>query len=140
MLEKLSESHHEKVSDAAAKIRKEEIYHQRHTKAWVRRLGLGTQESNLRMQTALDVLWPETLALFVPLPGDEYLAEAWIVPRLPEMQSAWDGIVRPWLTEAGLIAPGEAAAASTRADHTEHLAQVLDELQEVTRMYPDVNW
>jgi ring-1,2-phenylacetyl-CoA epoxidase subunit PaaC len=140
MLERLAESHHEKVAGAAAKIRKEEIYHQRHTKAWVRRLGLGTQESKLRMQTALDVLWPEALALFVPLPGDEYLAEAWIVPRLPEMQSAWEGLVHPWLTEAGLVVSIDMSAVGTRADHTEHLTRLLDDLQEVTRMYPDVNW
>jgi ring-1,2-phenylacetyl-CoA epoxidase subunit PaaC len=140
MLERLAESHHEKVSGAAAKIRKEEIYHQRHTKAWVRRLSLGTQESKLRMQSALDMLWPETLALFVPLPGDEYLAEAWMVPRLPEMQSGWESLVRPWLTEARLVVPGNVPLASTRTDHSEHLTQLLDELQEVTRMYPDMKW
>ena len=139
MLEKLAESHHEKVAGAAAKIRKEEIYHLRHTKAWVRRLGLGTKESKLRMQTALDILWHEALALFVPLSGDEQLAEAWMVPRLPEMQPAWERQVRPWLTEARLIVP-DAPAVNTRNDHTEHLTQLLDDLQEVTRLYPNVNW
>jgi ring-1,2-phenylacetyl-CoA epoxidase subunit PaaC len=140
MLERLAESHHEKVAGAAAKIRKEEIYHQRHTKAWVRRLGLGTKESKSRIQTALDILWPEALALFVPLTGDEYLAETWMVPRLAEMQSTWEAVVRPWLTEAGLVVPSTAFPASTRMDHTEYLTQLLDDLQEVTRTYPDVNW
>src|SRR5436190_23237046 len=42
MLEKMAESQYEPLAGAAAKIRKEEIYHQRHSSAWVHRLGLGT--------------------------------------------------------------------------------------------------
>jgi 1,2-phenylacetyl-CoA epoxidase catalytic subunit len=56
------------------------------------------------------------------------------------MQSAWEGLVRPWLTEAGLVVSTDMLAVGTRADHTEHLTRLLDDLQEVTRMYPDVNW
>ena len=46
----LAESKWEPLADTAAKIRPEELYHLRHTRTWVRRLGLGTEESNKRMQ------------------------------------------------------------------------------------------
>lgn len=140
MLEKLSESHHKGIAGAAAKIRKEEIYHHRHTTTWVRRLGLGTDESHRRMQAALDTLWGEALGLFVPLQGDERLAEAWIIPRLSDVQAAWESRVREWLTTANLSVPANQPAAESRTRHTEHLAQLLDELQEVTRQFPDQNW
>jgi len=140
MLEKMAESQYDLLAGAAAKIRKEEIYHQRHTSAWVRRLGLGTEESHQRMQIALDSLWPEALSLFQPLPNDEVLAEAWIVPRLADAQAAWEGQVRPWLTDAGLTVPGDVHAAGKRGQHSKHLAQILDDLQEVTRLFPDNQW
>lgn len=140
MLEKLAESHHKGIADAAAKIRKEEIYHHRHTSAWVRRLGLGTEESHQRMQDALDALWPEALALFDPLAGDELLAESWIIPRLSDVQPAWESRVREWLTSANLRVPLNQPAKASRTRHTEHLAQLLNELQEVTREYPGQNW
>ena len=140
MLEKMSESQYDPLAGAAAKIRKEEIYHHRHTSAWVRRLGLGTQESQLRMQAALDALWPEALSLFQPLPDDEHLAEAWIVPRLSDAQAVWEGRVRPWLTDASLIVPDDVPAVGKRGDHSEHLVPLLDDLQEVTRLFPDNRW
>ncbi|MGH7428237.1 MAG: 1,2-phenylacetyl-CoA epoxidase subunit PaaC, partial [Candidatus Methylomirabilaceae bacterium] len=58
LLTQLAQSRHEGVAAAAAKIRQEELYHSRHTSAWVRRLGLGTAESHRRTQDALDALWP----------------------------------------------------------------------------------
>jgi ring-1,2-phenylacetyl-CoA epoxidase subunit PaaC len=54
----LVNSSYRPLADVAAKIRQEELYHYRHTSNWVHRLGLGTEESHGRMQTALDQLWP----------------------------------------------------------------------------------
>ena len=45
-LARLAESSYQPVADAVAKIRKEEMFHLRHSHAWVERLGLGTEESN----------------------------------------------------------------------------------------------
>ena len=63
-LERLAESEWAPLAETAAKIRPEELYHVRHTEAWVRRLGLGTQESNERMQQAMDELYPYALQFF----------------------------------------------------------------------------
>lgn len=140
MLEKLAASQHDALAAAAAKIRKEEIYHRRHTCAWIRRLGLGTDESHQRVQTALDALWPYALTLFTPLEGDELLAGGWHVPRLPEVQAHWEESTRRWLTDSGLVVPGDVPTAGSRTEHTKHLSQLLDDLQEVTRQYPNVEW
>ena len=62
----LMASRYEPIAEAAAKIKQEEFYHLYHTKAWVQRLGLGTDESRRRMQTALDQLWTPFQQLFAP--------------------------------------------------------------------------
>ncbi len=53
-LAELVHSRYVPLAEASAKIQKEELYHYRHTHAWVERLGQGTEESHRRMQAALD--------------------------------------------------------------------------------------
>ena len=55
-LELLKKSPHSGLSGLAAKIYTEELYHLRHTQAWVSRLAQGTDESHSRSQAALDTL------------------------------------------------------------------------------------
>lgn len=141
-LEKLAASTDTEIAAAAAKIRTEEIYHYRHTSAWVRRLGLGTKESHRRMQAALDALWPYALQLFVAQPGEAALAAQGLVPDPAALQPAWEGLVLPALTESGLAVPaGRAPAATDRTQHTRHLAALLEEMQAVARLAgPEVQW
>ena len=62
-------SNYRPIAEAATKIKQEEVYHLYHTRAWVQRLGLGTDESRRRMQTALDQLWSPFQQLFAPGAG-----------------------------------------------------------------------
>ncbi|MEJ2559023.1 MAG: phenylacetate-CoA oxygenase subunit PaaC, partial [Anaerolineae bacterium] len=101
-LEQLVHSEYPSLAEAAAKIRKEEIYHYRHTHAWTQRLGLGTDESHRRLQDALNQIWPYTLQLFEPLPDEPLLVEADFVPAPGQLRSAWLSLVGPCLEEAGL--------------------------------------
>jgi ring-1,2-phenylacetyl-CoA epoxidase subunit PaaC len=140
MLERLAASRYSPVSEAAAKIRKEEIYHLRHTKAWVRRLGLGTEESHQRMQAALDALWPAAAQLFEPVDGEAELIAAGHVPDPAGVRCAWEEEVGKWLTDAGLALPPGADTPGDRDQHTEYLAALLDDLQQVTRQYPGLKW
>lgn len=141
MLKQLAGGAYAPLAEAAAKIRKEEIYHLRHTRAWARRLGLGTEESCRRMQIALDAVWPAALQLFEPMGGDEALIQDGIVPELSEVRSAWEGDIRPWLTDSGLIVPGTMPVTGGRNQHTEHLAPLLEDLQQVARQHPPtVKW
>jgi len=135
-------SAHKPIAEISIKIRPEEIYHYRHTSNWVKRLGLGTEESNQRTQAALDSLWAYALQLFVPLPGEAELVDANIVPDPATLRAAWEATVVPWLTGTGLSIPNPAEPATTsREQHTEHLITLLAEMQEVARIEgPDVKW
>ena len=141
-LARLVDSAYRPIAEAAAKIRTEEIYHVRHTSAWMKRLGLGTEESHRRTQTALDELWAFALQLFVPLPDEALLVADGIVPSADEVQAAWEETVTPFLRHAGLIVPRTRhPIALSREQHTEHLAALLAEMQEVARLEgPEVKW
>lgn len=141
-LKHLTASTYQPLADAAAKIRTEEIYHYRHTVNWVKRLGLGTEESHRRMQTALDEVWGYALQLFVPLPGEAQLVAEKILPSSDEVKSEWEAVVLPVLKESNLIVPStRTPACISREQHTEHLTALLAEMQETARLEsPDVKW
>jgi ring-1,2-phenylacetyl-CoA epoxidase subunit PaaC len=142
LLRELVNSADARVAGIAGKIRSEEIYHLRHTSNWVKRLGLGTEESHARMQRALDELWGYALQLFVPLADEAELIDAFQFPSPMALAHEWEQEARTHLVGSGLRAPDTLYAAVTnRAEHTEHLAALLDELQQVARLEPyGVEW
>ncbi len=144
LLARLAESQHEGVAQTAVKIHREELYHHRHSSAWVRRLGLGTEESHRRIQSALDELWPYTAQLFTPEAEEAILVPAGITPPLSEIHAAWMANVRPWLEASGLAVPPTTTFsprhAPQRAAHTPHLAALLAEMQSVARSDPEAEW
>jgi ring-1,2-phenylacetyl-CoA epoxidase subunit PaaC len=140
-LEYLRISKYQPLADAAAKIQREELYHLRHTSAWIRRIGSGTQESHRRTQAALDALWPYAQAGFVPLPDEVRLLEAGLSPDPDTVREAWARQVEAHLKDCGLaIPPTGAGVAFSRFKHTDDLASLLDDMQSVARMYPDAHW
>ncbi len=145
LLERLVDSALEPLAQAAAKAQREEIYHLRHTQAWVQRLGLGTEESRRRMQEALDTLWPYTAQLFLPVPREEHLVQANIVPPPRQLRAWWRETVVPFLQSSGL-ALNESTnrngkdETTSRERHTEHLPRLLEELQSVARLDPEASW
>jgi ring-1,2-phenylacetyl-CoA epoxidase subunit PaaC len=138
----LASSRHRPLAEAAAKIRTEEIYHLRHTQAWIERLAQGTEKSHYRVQSALDLLWPFARQLFRPLPGEAELAAGNLVPEAGAIERGWLQAVVPFLGSAGLLAPEAAEpVAISRAEHTQHLADLLADMQSVARLEgPDVRW
>lgn len=142
LLEQLVDSTYKPIADIATKARPEEVYHYRHTSNWVKRLGLGTEESNRRMQVALDTLWPYALQLFVPLAVDNTLTQTAIIPDSQMLRSAWENIVRKHLADSQLVVPAVyASAIMSREQHTEHLAALLTDMQEVACTEPSgIEW
>ena len=133
-LEALAGSDWDRLSETATKIQPEELYHTRHTKAWVRRLGLGTEESNRRMQRALDELYPYALQLFLDESGSQ-------VPDGAAQRTAWDQEIHQVLDGSNLTVPTTStAAASGRSEHTPHLAELVAQMQEVARLETGVTW
>lgn len=140
-LEALKDSVYPPLAEAAAKIYNEELYHIRHGKAWLPRLGLGTDESHARMQAALEAVWPYTSQLFLPLPGEEPLAQAGVVPATPSLEALWQAALGEVLTAANLKTPqGFIAVTRPRSQQNEHLMALLGELQMVARANPEARW
>ena len=136
------------LAQPAEKARHEEVYHLRHTQTWVQRLGLGTDESNRRMQEALDALAPRTVQLFLPLEGEEILAQTGIVPLASDLERRWGELVLPFLEAAHLRidhmlahdGQSQSGVPEARDVHTPHLQALLEELQSVARLYPEASW
>lgn len=141
-LEQTVQSSDSTVAEISAKIRPEEIYHYRHTSNWVKRLGLGTGESHNRMQTALDSLWPYAFQLFDPLPGEEELVQARIMPSPADQLVAWQAVVVPWLSDSGLQVPRSVTNPQvSRTLHSPHLGILIEEMQSVAHLEgPEVKW
>jgi ring-1,2-phenylacetyl-CoA epoxidase subunit PaaC len=137
LLARLEGSRYTPLAEAAQKVRREERFHLQHTHAWVERLGLGTQESNERMQRALETLWSYAQQLFVPLPGDVVLVPEGIVPDAEALRAEWQGVVLPHLEASNLRVPASAEPpARSREVHTDNLAELLAEMQAVARLEP----
>ena len=135
LLAALSESTYTPLAEATAKIRQEELYHLRHSQLWVKRLGLGTSESQQRMQAALIVLWPLHAQLFVPISTDVALQEAGYFPDLVTLHREWNAIVQPHLTQSALRIPDDTPLLNApRTTHSPHLATLLSDLQQVARL------
>ncbi|UCG23856.1 MAG: phenylacetate-CoA oxygenase subunit PaaC [Chloroflexota bacterium] len=142
LLAELAGSSYRPLAEAAAKMRPEEIYHRRHTGAWIRRLGLGTAESNGRVQRALETLWPMTGQLFWMADDYSILTAAGIMPDLTQVAVRWSEMVEPFLVDVELSLPigVDNKALPPRGAHSPYLAPLLAEMQEVARLDEAAQW
>lgn len=128
------------LAEVAGKIYNEELYHLRHTEAWVRRLGQGTVESHVRLQKALHQLWPYTAQLFAPGAAQDRLgAGGWIGPT-EQAYARFHTSVMEVLNACDLDLPGDDTFTLSREHHTRHLKVLLEEMQSVARAEPDAEW
>ncbi len=139
------------IKEASVKILREEAYHLLHIKGLIERLGDATEESHRRMQAALDTAFPQSLGMFEILEGENDLIAAGVFPGNKKLQSEWLRRVVPVLTGASLAVPVKDpdGACSIQAspdfggrkrNQTEHLRQLVDDLQAVYRMVPGAKW
>ncbi|NBW47819.1 MAG: phenylacetate-CoA oxygenase subunit PaaI [Betaproteobacteria bacterium] len=126
----------------AAKALKEARYHQQHNGDWVVRLGDGTQESHVRMQRALDRLWPYVPELFEDDAVDEAAASHGWGPKASELKADWETEMTAVLQQATLCAPALGAFRSTGRTgvHSEHMGYLLAEMQSLPRAHPGAAW
>ena len=142
LFERLTSSTDETLAGIAAKAIKESAYHFRHSAEWTIRLGDGTDESQSRVQTALNEQWRFTSEIFDGDDIDRFAAEQGIGPSIENLRAAWSEKVAKVLTEAHLTQPPDMslAASGRRGLHTEHMGYLLAEMQSVVRTYPGLNW
>lgn len=130
------------LADLARLLRREERYHQMFGLQWMQRLAEASTGSRGRMQTALDRVWPEAVALFEPTEGHTLLDTAGILSaRREDQQEQWRRDVTPLLEATGLRIPGDGTGAGGRAGrHSGDLGTLLDEMTSVRRSDPSARW
>ncbi len=140
--EALAKSKDETLAGIAAKSLKEIQYHLRHSSSWMLRLGDGTDESNNRLQYALNEIYRFTGSLFEMDENDTVLIASGIAPDLSTIQQQWQKDVDAMLEKAMLKKPEKVwmQKGNLQGRHTEHLGYILAEMQSVHRAYPGVKW
>ena len=142
-LSALCTSSDQRVADIAAKSLKEAQYHLDRSRDTVIALGDGTEESNLRMQSALSYLWPFAGELFDDDEIDQAMCDEGVAPLPSTMREEWDRTVRATFSDAYLIEPEDMFAhkgGRTGFRHTEHLGHMLATMQTLQRSYPGAQW
>jgi ring-1,2-phenylacetyl-CoA epoxidase subunit PaaC len=133
----LQHSSDDQLAAIAAKALKEVTYHLRWSSEWVIRLGDGTEESHKRILKAIDELWPYTGELFEKA---DYEKQEGIDVSL--LKNDWGGKIKEVFEEADLPVPFDTKQHSggKTGNHTEHLDNILSELQYMQRAFPNSQW
>jgi ring-1,2-phenylacetyl-CoA epoxidase subunit PaaC len=142
LYEALQSSTDLRLAEIAAKALKETRYHLRYSAGWLVRLGDGTEESHLRVQSALDELWRFTDELVSADELDERLSGAGIAPPLAQLAPRWSARIDELLREATLTRPRSVPYRwqGKRGQHSEHLGHLLAPMQFMHRAYPGARW
>src|ERR1700754_563267 len=140
--QELQRSRDTELSAIAEKSLKEVTYHLRWCSEWVIRLGDGTDESQARMEKALDELWPFTGELFVAAAYEKELADQEIAVDIAAIKPQWEERVKEVLQQAQLKFPPAVwqQTGGKQGKHTEQLSYLLAEMQILQRSYPGCEW
>lgn len=140
--ETLSQVSDETCSGIADKAIKEMAYHVRHLRMWIIRLGDGTQESNSRIQTAINELWMFTGELYEEDELDLKMQKVGFAVSGIEMKEYLLKEINSVFKEANLLVPESTymITGSKKGIHTEYLGYILAEMQYLQRAYPDAKW
>jgi len=142
VLNELQNSSDETLAAIAKKGIKEVSYHRRFSSDWVKRLGDGTEESNTKMQEAIDGLWRYTDELFKPTDAEIAMASEGVGVDITQFKEAYYKEVTDVLEEANLKVPESKyfTHGGKNGVHSEHMGYLLADLQYMQRTYPDMKW
>lgn len=132
----------QRLAEIAEKTVKETAYHLKWSGEWVIRLGDGTEESHIKMQTAVNELWSYTGELFETSEYELLLVKDGIAPDLSAMKTAWIEKTDAVLQEAGLAKPNLnwMQSGGKTGRHSEQMGYILSDLQFMQRAYPGMSW
>lgn len=134
----LLNSSNAEIKAISEKVLKEITYSYEHSKDWMLRLGIGTEESNSRLQVAVNHLWKyvQEIFLFDDL-DNEFLSDTKLI------ETNWNTEINRIFGEANLKVP-EVEKYDIRdyrkGFHSEHLGPILAIMQYIPRSYPDAKW
>ncbi len=126
----------------AAKSVNEARAHLRHAAGWLVRLGDGTDQSRLRMQRALDRLFPYTHEFWSVDEVERSVAGAGLGVITADLKPQWDATIDTLLGQATLARPASSAFISSgkHGRHSEHLGPLLAQMQSLARAHPGAQW
>lgn len=133
-------SSNEQIAAIAEKSSKEVTYHLERSTDTVIGLGDGTEKNHKRIQNALDRLWPYVGELFVSDSVDDVMVAEGIAPAPASLRVGYDEVLDQVFAAATLIKPTDNFAhkgGKSGARHSEHLGQMLTQMQWLQRAYPD---
>ena len=138
----LSKSTNDDIKAIALKSIKEVDYHFKHSRAWVLRLGDGTQESKVKIQDSIYELWRFTGEMFESDDVENNLISENIISASNTYYHEWSKIVNETLQEALLTEPENVVmlTGGKKGLHTEKLGFMLAEMQYLPRTYPNAKW
>ncbi|MAZ72168.1 MAG: phenylacetate-CoA oxygenase subunit PaaI [Flavobacteriaceae bacterium] len=141
-MNQLLNSTDETLAAIAKKGIKEVSYHKRFSGDWVKRLGDGTQESNQKMQEAIDELWVYTDELFDQTEADKAMISEGIGIDTSKFKEVYYTEVSALLKEATLEVPERKyfIKGGKKGTHSEHMGYILAEMQYMQRTYPNMEW
>ena len=143
LFEKLVSSKDPIIAGISSKAIKEITYHLSRSSDWIVRLGQGTNESHLKIQTAFDDLWMFTDELFEADEIEKTLAKQQIGVDSSTLKKDWDATISKVFSAAGLEIPKiekHSLAYGKFGSHTEYLGFLLAEMQHIPLLYPDAKW
>tara|TARA_B110000305_G_scaffold37731_1_gene38175 strand:+ start:390 stop:1142 length:753 start_codon:yes stop_codon:yes gene_type:complete len=143
LFSKLISSEDETILGISKKAIKEVNYHLDRSNDWIKRLGLGTTESNERLQNAVNDLWMYTDELFIDNSTDIAMNKNKIAPLSSNLKSDWLEMVESALKFSEIKIPQEIRYSLRYGKdgfHTEYLGFILAEMQHLPLLYPDATW
>jgi len=142
LMEKLQHSKDINLAAVAKKGIKEVSYHQRFSSDWIKRLGDGTDESNSKIQEAIDELWRFTDELFDMTEADNAMVEDGVGVDVSAMKEDYYNQVSEVLKEANLKVPERKnfMRGGKNGVHSEFMGYILSDLQYMQRTYPNMKW
>ena len=139
----LCNSKDETIAGISKKSIKEVRYHLQRSQDWIIRLGQGTEESNHRLQVAINELWMYVDELFYDNEIDNEMTKEGIGVSNREIKNDWFNIVTDTLNDAGLSSPENISYTLQYGKdgfHTEYMGYLLAEMQHLPLLYPDAKW
>jgi ring-1,2-phenylacetyl-CoA epoxidase subunit PaaC len=140
----LTESSYLPLAQLAAKIQREQKYHLLHARTWFTQLGKGTEESRLRMQSALNTVFPLAFGIFESTEHTPAIAAEGIQPTEEELMDSWIDLIHPLTEQAGLKLPENpdptVGLGGRKGYHTDYLEPLLNEMTVVFRTDPLAQW
>jgi ring-1,2-phenylacetyl-CoA epoxidase subunit PaaC len=139
--EMLMNSSFEPLAHFAKKFRGELKYHTMHADTFILQLGKGNEESNARMQTALNLAMPLALGMFENYDGEDEVIKEKIFEGEKALQKKWLEKISPIIQQANLKMPDlkslQAANGGRHGFHSNYLQSLLREMSEVVNDFKD---